>query len=226
MKILVIDIGGSHVKLMFSGSEERRKFDSGPAFTPKQLLSTFTKITKDWDFDAITVGFPAPIVDQKPTKQPNNIGAGWLGYDFAKAFKKPVKVINDAAMQALGSYEGGRMLFLGLGTGLGSALILDGNVVPLELGELRYSATKRLEDCVAKKALKKLGPARWEKSVHAVILNLQKGLVPDYTVLGGGNVKNLKKLPAGTRRGANENAFVGGLRLWGEGTPVAKSKKN
>lgn len=219
MKILVIDIGGSHVKLMFSGSEERRKFDSGSTFTPKQLISTVNKMTKDWDFDAITVGFPAPIVAQKPTKAPNNIGAGWLGYDFSKIFSKPVKVINDAAMQALGSYEGGRMLFLGLGTGLGSALVLDGAVVPLELGELRYSATKKLEDLVAKKSLKKLGPARWEKNVHEVIMNLQRGLVPDYTVLGGGNVKNLKKLPAKTRRGANENAFLGGLRLWGEELP-------
>lgn len=226
MQVLVIDIGGSHVKFMVSGGEERRKIDSGREFGPKQLLTAFREQTKDWKFGAISVGFPGPIVHGKPVTEPNNLGKGWIDFDFKKTLKKQTKVINDAAMQALGSYEGGRMLFLGLGTGLGSAMILDGVVVPLELGELRYSLTETLEERVSKHALKKHGQSKWEKAVHEVVEDLRRAFVTDYIVLGGGNAKKLKKLPDGARRGANENAFYGGLRLWGESPVAAELKKH
>ncbi len=214
MKILVIDIGGSHVKLMFSGSKERRRFDSGEKFTPRQLVRAVNELTTDWTFDAVSIGFPAPIVNNKPAKPPHNLGTGWFNFDFEKAFKKPVKVMNDAAMQALGSYEGGRMLFLGLGTGLGSALVWEGTVIPLELSELHYTGGQTYEDRVSKRTLKKVGQSKWETAVFDVVGNLKSAFMADYVMLGGGNVKKIEVLPAGVRRGINENAMLGGLRLW------------
>src|SRR5581483_2520926 len=201
-------------------------FTSGPRMGPKQFMQKFSQMTSDWEYDAITIGFPAPIVHEQPVRDPNNLGKGWPQFDFKKAFKKPVKVINDATMQALGSYEGGRMLFLGLGTGLGSAMILDDVVVPLELGELRYSRSKRMEDRVSKHALKKDGHEKWEKAVHLVVEDLRRAFVTDYIVIGGGNAKKLKQLPKGVKLGSNDNAFIGGLRLWNQTPFAAEPKKH
>ncbi|MEA3188018.1 MAG: polyphosphate glucokinase [Chthoniobacter sp.] len=226
MKILVIDVGGSHVKLMLSGNDERRKFDSGKDFVPKDFVKQVLAQTSDWKYEAISIGFPAAIVDGKLVREPVNLPKEWFGFDFEAAFKKPVKVINDAAMQALGSYEGGRMLFLGLGTGLGSGMVLNNVVVSLELGQLRYSDEETLEERVGKHALKKLGATKWERAVHEVVAILQHGFIVDDVVIGGGNAKRLEKLPKGTRLGANENAFLGGMRMWGESPFSGNTKKH
>jgi len=213
MKVLVIDIGGSNVKLFLDG-QKRRKFASGPRMTPKEMVGKVKEFTSDWEFDVITIGVPTPIVRGKPLIEPQNLGKGWTGFDFAAAFKKPVKLVNDAAMQALGSYEGGRMLFIGLGTGLGAALIIDDLLVPLELGMLRYSRDRTVEGVLGKAGLKRAGKAQWEKTVHQIIPQLCASFVAEYAVLGGGNAKKLTHLPPATRRGKNENAYVGGVRLW------------
>lgn len=225
MKILVIDIGGSNVKLYLSRTE-KRKFHSGPAMTPRQFVREAKKLTADWTFEAISIGFPGPIVSGKPSVEPNNLGKGWKGFDFTAAFGKPAKVMNDAAMQALGSYDGGRMLFLGLGTGLGSALILDEVVVPLELGELPQSRTRTFEDILGKRGVKRLGVKRWEMFVHELVGKLQTAFLADYVVLGGGNAKKLSALPKNARRGDNDNAYLGGTRLWRTTGLRVKRKKH
>jgi polyphosphate glucokinase len=215
VKVLVLDIGGSNVKMRVSGSEEVRKFPSGPTLTPEELVAGVRQAVEDLKFDAITVGYPGPVLRGKPVAEPRNLGTGWLGFDFAAAFGRPVKVINDAAMQALGSYEGGRMLFLGLGTGLGSTMIADGHIGPMELGHLPYKRAT-FEDYVGQRGLKRMGKRTWRRHVERVVERLTAALLPDYVVLGGGNVKKLKTLPPLCRPGDNANAFVGGYRLWDE----------
>jgi polyphosphate glucokinase len=181
---------------------------------PSQMVVQALLLTAKWEFDVVSIGFAGPVVHGKPACDPDNLGPGWIDFDFRKAFRKPVKLINDAAMQALGSYTVGRMLFLGLGTGLGSTLILDEVVVPLELGRLRYTENQTLEDALGKRTLKEVGRKKWEVAVHAAANNLKKAFVADYLVIGGGNAKKLKKLPKGARRGSNHYAFRGGVRLW------------
>ena len=214
MKILAIDIGGTNVKVKSSESEEARRFPSGKELSAKQMVDGVVELTKDWSYEAITVGFPGPIVKERIAKEPANLGKGWVNYDFEHAFGKPTKLINDAAMQALGSYEGGRMLFLGLGTGLGNALIIDGVIAPMELGHLPYKKKRTFEDYVGIRGLERLGKQRWQKAVYDVVSRLKAALIADYVVLGGGNAKKLKTLPEGCRLGHNENAFLGGFRLW------------
>ena len=218
--VLVIDVGGSKIKLRKSDSPHTVKFESGPKMTPSEMVVQAMLLTATWEYDVISIGFAGPVVHGKPALDPDNLGPGWTEFDFQKAFRKPVKIVNDAAMQALGCYSGGRMLFLGLGTGLGSTLILDEVVVPLELGQLRYSRNQTLEDVLGKRALKEDGPEKWEAAVHEAIDNLHKAFVADYIVLGGGNAKKLKRLPKDTRRGSNRYAFQGGIRLW-QKTPIA-----
>jgi polyphosphate glucokinase len=196
--------------------------------TPQEMVRRVQELASDWEFDAISLGYPGPVIHGKPAVEPQNLGEGWTRFDFYEAFNKRLKIINDAAMQALGSYEGGRMLFLGLGTGLGSTLILDDVVVPLELGELRYSRDETLEDRLGKAGRREHGQEKWEVTVHEVVGFLREAFVADYVVLGGGNAQNLRHLPEGAKRGDNRNAFYGGLRLWGEhfGVAGAKAKKH
>lgn len=215
MRILVLDVGGNRVKMQVSGSEEVRRFLSGPGFTPADLVAGVREATADWTFDVITLGYPGPVVRGKPVAEPRNLGEGWLGFDFETALGRPVRIINDAAMQALGSYQGERMLFLGLGTGLGSATICDGHLEALELGHLPYRKGT-FEDYVGRRGLKRLGKRRWRAHVERVVERLVAALLPDYVVLGGGNVKKLRQLPALARSGDNANAFVGGCRVWAD----------
>ncbi|MGA3170401.1 MAG: ROK family protein [Chthoniobacteraceae bacterium] len=225
-RILIIDAGGSHIKLILTGMKDRVKFQSGRSFTPRQLIAGIRKHTAGWDFDAVSLGLPIPIVNNKPVREPNNLGRGWLRFDFPAAFGKPVKLINDAAMQALGSYEGGRMLFIGLGTGLGSAMILDNIVIPLELSEMTYAPRRTFEHMVGREGRKRLGDKKWEAAVHHIVAVLRAAFVTDYIVIGGGNARRLERLPKGARLGNNRNAFLGGLRLWGQspGPTGAKSR--
>lgn len=223
MKILVIDIGGTHVKCA-SRDHEEIKFPSGPTLTAQQMVEGVLQITKAWTYDAVSIGYPAPIVHGKPAQDPHNLGPGWVGYDFATHFGKPVKITNDAAMQALGSYEGGRMLFLGLGTGLGSALIIDGVLAPLELAHLPYRKGRTFEDYVGLRGLVRLGKKRWRRAVFDVTARLKAALVADYVVLGGGNVRKLPTMPPAAKRGDNTKAILGGYRLW-EGLPKPKEKR-
>jgi polyphosphate glucokinase len=218
MNVLVIDIGGTHVKVLATGQNTHREFDSGPGLTPKRMINGVRKLVADWNYDAISIGFPGPILRNRPVSEPWNLGKGWAGFNFQSAFKCPVKVVNDAAMQALGSYKGGKMLFLGLGTGLGSAIIIDGIVEPMELGHLPYKKAT-FEDYVGIRGLKKYGKKKWRSLVTDVVKRLVAALEPDDVVLGGGNVKKLKKLPSGCRAGDNDNAFLGGFRLWQKSKP-------
>jgi polyphosphate glucokinase len=211
--ILTIDIGGSHVKVMTSRERTKREFESGPDLSAKEMVRQVKALTKDWRFDVVSAGYPGPVARNRVLKEPVNLGTGWKDYDFERAFGCPARVVNDALMQALGSYEGGRMLFLGLGTGLGSAMILDGVFAPMELGHLPYRK-KTFETYVGAAGLKRLGRKKWRNHVDDVIARLTAALQPDYLVLGGGNVDKLDKLPSNTRRGDNENAFIGGFRLW------------
>jgi hypothetical protein len=212
-RILVVDIGGTHVKLMISRSE-RRKFNSGPSMTPRQLVSKLKTAVNGWSFDAVSIGFPSPVRHGQIMKDPKHLGKGWAGFDFAKAIRKPVRIINDAAMQALGSYRGGRMLFLGLGTGLGSALAYEKTLLPLELGDLPYRDGVIIEKFLGKPGLAKLGEGGWKREVRHVVRQLKKSFIADYVVLGGGNAKRFKSLPDGIELGHNRNAFLGGVRLW------------
>ena len=212
-RVLVIDIGGSNVKLMISARVKRRKFPSGPGLTPRRLITETKKAVTDWKFDAVAIGFPAPVINGKIALEPKNLGKGWTRFDFRKAFGKPVRVINDAAMQALGSYHGGRMLFLGFGTGLGSALLWDQTVLSLELGDLPY-IDGSLEDWLADEGMDALGEDAWQAEVLEVLPAMKKAFIADYIVLGGGNAKRLEKLPRGVELGHNRNAFAGGVRLW------------
>jgi polyphosphate glucokinase len=213
MKVLVVDVGGTHVKVLASGQKEPRKFDSGPELVPKTMVREVKKITGDWDYDGVSVGYPGPVLHNRPVAEPHNLGCGWVGFDFETAFGHPVKLINDAAMQALGSYKGGKMLFLGLGTGLGSTMIVDGIVEPMELGHLPYKKSI-YEDYVGQRGLDRRGKDKWRRYVEDVVARLIAALEPDDVVLGGGNIKQLKTLPAGCRAGDNANAFIGGFRLW------------
>jgi polyphosphate glucokinase len=213
-KILVIDVGGTNIKVLATGKEEVRKVPSGPQMNPEKMVEVVKELAKDWKYDAVTIGYPGPIRDNKPLLEPKNLAPGWIDFDFQAALGKPVKLINDAAMQALGSYDGGRMLFLGLGTGLGSALIVDGVIAPMELAHLPYRKDKTFEDYVGIRGLERLGKKRWREAVHDVVRRLKDALVVDYVVLGGGNSRRLKELPDAARLGDNNNAFLGGFRLW------------
>jgi polyphosphate glucokinase len=213
-RTLVIDIGGTHIKLLVSGDDEKREIPSGPTMTPLRLVRLVKRATQDWAFDRISIGYPGPVTLGHPLRDPHNLGRGWVGFDFAKAFGRPVKVINDAAMQALGSYHGGRMLFLGLGTGLGSAMIVDGVLEPMELAHLPYRKGRTYEDYAGLRGLKRLGKTKWRRKVRAIVEQLKNALEADYVVLGGGNAKLMKTLPKSTSLGDNRNAFIGGFRLW------------
>ena len=213
MNILVIDVGGTHVKICTSSRKDKREFDSGPQLTAQQMVSGVKTLASDWTYDRVTIGYPGPVVDDRPTTEPHNLGRGWMGFDFAAAFDLPVKVINDAAMQALGSYKSGKMLFLGLGTGLGSTLIIDGIVEPMELAHLPYK-NRTYEDYVGLRGLEEFGKKAWRKHVQEVVECLVAAFQPDDVVLGGGNAKKLKELPPLCRLGDNMNAFEGGFRLW------------
>jgi len=213
MNVLVVDVGGTHVKILATGQKQFREFPSGPTLTAKQMVAGVKKLAEDWKYDAVSIGYPGPVIRNRPLAEPHNLGRGWMGYDFKAAFKRPVKVMNDAAMQAIGSYKGGKMLFLGLGTGLGSAMIVDGIVEPMELGHLPYKK-RTFEDYVGVRGYDRLGKKKWRKEVGDVVSRLVAALEPQDVVLGGGNVKKLKELPPGSRAGANANAFLGGFRLW------------
>jgi polyphosphate glucokinase len=213
MNILVVDVGGTHVKVLATGQKEVRKIDSGPAFTPKEMAARVRNLASDWSYDAVAMGYPGPVLHNRPVAEPHNLGPGWVGFNYAAAFKRPVRIMNDAAMQALGSYRRGKMLFLGLGTGLGSALIMDGVVEPMELGHLPYKKAT-FEDYVGVRGLVKHGKKKWRRLVADVVARLVAAIEPDDVVLGGGNVHKLKKLPPGCRAGDNNNAFRGGFRLW------------
>lgn len=213
MKILVIDVGGSHVKVLLSGEATPRKFESGPGMTATEMVKGVKKITSDWKYEAIAMGYPGPVVRNRPVLDPYNLGKGWVGFHYEQAFGCPIKIVNDAAMQALGSYRKGRMLFLGLGTGLGTAMVVDGMIEPMELGHLPYKKGT-YEDYVGLRGLKKRGKKKWRKYVADVVKRLSVALEPDDVVLGGGNVKKLKTLPPHCRAGDNANAFLGGFRLW------------
>jgi len=212
-KILVIDVGGTHVKLMISRAE-KRKFKSGPRMTPRQMVSQIKPLIADWKFDCISMGFPSPVLDGRIASEPKHLGRGWVGFNFEKALDKPVRMINDAAMQALGSYRSGRMLFLGLGPGLGSTFIWTNTVLPLELGDLPYRDHAIIEDYLGRPGLERLGEKEWKREVEFAVAQLKKSLVADYVILGGGNTKKLNSLPDGVERGHNRNAFLGGARLW------------
>ncbi len=212
-RILVVDIGGTHVKLMISRGE-KRKFDSGSKLSPKQLVAGIQEAASEWDYEAVSIGFPSPVKAGRVTRDPNHLAKGWIGWDFQKSLGKPTRVINDASMQALGSYHGGRMLFLGLGTGLGSSLIWDRNVLPLELGELPYPGVNRIEDVLGKEGLAQIGKKLWKREVTAVVQQLKMAFIADYVVLGGGNAKQFTTFPDNVEPGHNRNAYLGGCRLW------------
>src|ERR671931_1820027 len=211
--VLVVDVGGSHVKVRASGKAERRKADSGPTMSAEGMVTAVRELTDGWDWDRVSVGIPSPVHKSRVVSEPVNLGEGWVGFDYEAGFGRPTKVVNDAAMQALGSYESGTMLFLGLGTGLGSALVSERLVQPLELGHLPYRKAT-FEDYTGEAALKRRGRKRWRRDVADVIETLRAALEPDYVVVGGGNADELKELPENVRLGDNENAFLGGFRLW------------
>jgi polyphosphate glucokinase len=213
-KVLVIDVGGTHVKALATGRRVPAQVDSGPGLTPRQMVDHIRKATKDWKYDVVTIGYPGPVVQGKIAAEPHNLGRGWVGFNFRRAFGRPVRIINDAAMQALGSYTGGRMLFVGLGTGLGTTLVRDNVLIPLELAHLPYKHGKTYEDYIGQRGLDRLGKAKWRRHVKEIVGRLLDALVADYSVLGGGNARLLTGLPPHTRRGNNANAFRGGFRLW------------
>ncbi len=213
-KILVVDVGGTHIKILASGQKLPRKVVSGPKMTARLMCNWVKKAASDWPHDVASIGYPGPVVHGRPIREPYNLGKGWVAFDYAKALGCPVRIINDAAMQAVGSYQGGRMLFLGLGTGLGSAMIVDGVVEPMEIAHLPYKNGKTYEDYLGLRGLKRLGKKKWRDYVTLIVGELQTALSADYVVLGGGNADRIKKLPPKTRLGANKNAFIGGYRLW------------
>jgi polyphosphate glucokinase len=213
-KILVLDVGGTNIKVQAAGHKQPRKIPSGPDMTAKDMVRDVKAATRDWKYDRVSIGYPGPVTAGLPVREPVNLGGGWVGFNYKKALGCPVRIVNDAAMQALGSYHGGRMLFLGLGTGLGSAMIVDGILEPMELAHLPYKHGKTYEEYLGLKGLKRLGKKKWRKEVFKITKKLIAALQADYVVLGGGNVKKLKKLPPGARMGRNENAILGGFRLW------------
>ncbi len=218
-KVLVVDVGGTHVKLLVTGMKQPIKIVSGPSLTPVELMRKIKAALKGRAYDVVSIGYPGPVVHGHPLREPYNLGRGWVGFDFHKAFGRPVKLINDAAMQALGSYKTGRMLFLGLGTGLGSTMIVDGVLQPMELAHLPYKNGKTYEDYLGLRGLKRLGRKKWQRQVYKVVAELRTALEADHVVIGGGNAKKLKPLPDNTILGSNGNAFVGGFRMWKERTP-------
>ena len=233
-KILAIDVGGTKVKVLTSGETEPRKLPSGKRLTPARMVEAVREAAGDWDYEAVSIGYPGLVGDHGPRSEPGNLGSGWVGFDFAAAFGRPVRIINDAAMQALGSYDGGRMLFLGLGTGLGSALIAEKVIVPLELGRLAYKDGQRLGDVLGRQGMERLGKSAWRQAAQEAITALMGAFVADYVVLGGGNAKQVKELPPNTRLGHNLTAFRGGFRLWNledfptlsaDGSPPAASSE-
>jgi polyphosphate glucokinase len=234
--ILTIDVGGTNVKIMATGQKEPTKIPSGPNMTAKKMVKQVREATKAWNYGVVSIGYPGPVIHGHPLCEPYNLGRGWVGFDFRKAFGKPVKIMNDAAMQALGAYRGGRMLFLGLGTGLGSAMIVDGILEPMEIAHLPYKKERTFEDYAGIHGLKRVGKKKWRRNVTEIVEQLQAALQPDYVVLGGGNARLLKTLPPGCRLGDNATAFVGGTRIWDESAekskwntergPVAISKAN
>lgn len=213
-RVLVIDVGGTHVKMLATGQKEPRKFESGPTLNPRKMVALVKKAVADWDYNCISLGYPGPIINGHPLREPHNLAKGWVGFDYRKAFRCPIRLINDAAMQAIGSYNGGRMLFLGLGTGLGSAMVVDGVLQPMELAHLAYKNGKSYEDYLGLRGLERMGKKKWRRQVEKVTESLKEALDADYVVLGGGNSKKLKELPAGARLGDNANAFIGGFRIW------------
>jgi polyphosphate glucokinase len=217
--VLAVDVGGSHVKVLVSGETVSRRAASGPTLTPSEMVAAAVGAADGWKWDVVAVGIPAPVHGGKVVSEPFNLGKGWVGFDFAKAFGVPTKVMNDAAMQALGSYEGGTMLFLGLGTGLGSTLIVDGVVEPMEIGHLPFKK-RTYEDYVGERGRERLGKKRWQKAVTEAVESLTAALEPDYVVLGGGNAAKLDVLPPNARLGSNSNAFTGGFRSWDAGAPA------
>jgi hypothetical protein len=223
-RILVIDVGGTHVKLLVTGMKQPIIIPSGSTLTPGVMIRQVKDSVKNFPYDLVSIGYPGPVVHGRPLREPHNLGAGWVGFDFRKALRRPVKIINDAAMQALGSYKGGRLLFLGLGTGLGSAMIADGVVEPMEIAHLPYRRGKTYEDYLGLRGLNRMGRKKWERHVTKVVSLLWEALQPEEVVLGGGNVKKLKKLPPDTRLGSNENAFRGGFELWSEDTDQRRFK--
>lgn len=214
VRILVVDVGGSHVKALATGHRLPVRIASGPTMTAKEMVRSVRRAVRGWTFDVVSLGIPAAVIHGKLVSEPRNLGAGWVTFDFSNAFDRPVKLINDAAMQALGSYKGGRMLFLGLGTGLGSALILDGVIEPMEFAHLPYKHGRTYEDYVGEKSRKRLGNKKWRRHVFDVVRVLKAALEADDVVIGGGNVKHLRAVPTGARRGSNAAAFIGGVRLW------------
>src|SRR5467141_1051283 len=213
-KILVIDVGGTHVKALVTGQKEPVRIPSGPKMTARKMVKDVRKAAAGWEYSGVSIGYPGPVIHGRPLCDPHNLGSGWVGFDFKKAFGHPVRLINDAAMQALGGYKGGRMLFLGLGTGLGSALIVDRVLEPMELAHLPFKNGQTYEDRVGDAALKRLGKKKWRRNVTDVVTRLQTALEADEVVVGGGNAKLLRTLPKGVRLGSNANAFIGGYRLW------------
>jgi polyphosphate glucokinase len=213
MNVLVVDVGGTHVKILATGQDEPRRFPSGPSLTAEQMVAAVKDLAGEWTYDVVSIGYPGPVLQDRPVAEPRHLGPGWVGFDYQAAFGRPVKLVNDAAMQALGSYQGGKMLFLGLGTGLGSTLVVDGIVEPMELGHLPYRKST-YEDYVGIRGLEQRGKKKWRLYVADVVALLTAALEPDDVVLGGGNIKKLKQLPPGCRAGDNANAFRGGFRLW------------
>jgi polyphosphate glucokinase len=214
MRTLVIDVGGTHVKFAVTGEAGSRQLPSGPCMSAMAMASQVLQATRDWQYEVISIGYPGPVRHGHPTREPWNLAGGWVGFDYERHFGRPVRMINDAAMQALGSYADGRMLFLGLGTGLGTTLIIDGTVVPLELGHLPYRGGRSYEGCLGARGLKRLGPKKWSRAVCDVVERFRAALQPDYIVIGGGNAARLKRIPEGARIGENNDAFRGGFRLW------------
>jgi polyphosphate glucokinase len=214
MKTLVVDVGGTHIKLLATGKRRPVKIDSGPGMTPRRMVAAIQEVTADWEYDRVAMGFPGPVRNNKPLQEPWNLGRGWVGFNFARAFGRPVRIINDAAMQALGSYQGGNMLFLGLGTGLGSTMVHRGELIPLELAHLPYRDDKSYEQWLGNAGMHDLGKKRWRRHVLHVIELFKAALQVDYIVLGGGNARHMKELPKYVRLGSNANAFKGGFRMW------------
>jgi predicted NBD/HSP70 family sugar kinase len=213
-RVLVVDVGGRHVKVLATGHRTPREVASGPTMTAREMITAVKRLVGDWKYDVVSIGYPGVSVGGRPVAEPHNLGPGWVGFDFERAFGRPVRIVNDAAMQALGSYRHGRMLFLGLGTGLGSALIIDGIIQPMELGHLPYRKGRTYEDYVGRRGLERLGKKRWRRCVADVIKRLGPALAADDIVIGGGNAKRLKRPPDGARLGSNRDAFTGGFRLW------------
>lgn len=215
-RILVVDVGGTHIKIIATGQKEEFKIPSGAGMTAAKMVSEVLEAAKDWQYDVVTIGYPGPVLHGLPLHEPHNLGSGWVGFDFEKAFQKPVKILNDAAMQALGGYQGGRMLFLGLGTGLGSALIIEGQLEAMELAHLPYKKGRTYEEYVGAAGLERLGRQKWQRHVFDVVNRLREAMGAEYVLLGGGNAKKLSELPQDTRLGGNDDAVAGGRRVWEE----------